>query len=384
MGNQFIMPKRVYYGENALASAKDTLAAFGKKALVVTDPMMVKLGNVKLVTDILDQNGQQYSVYSDVTDEPTDKMVDAGLQIYKNEECDFLIGIGGGSPIDTMKAVAVVAAGDGSIDDYMGKRIRVRTPRMVAIPTTSGTGSEATQFTIITNTEKDIKMLLAGSGVMPDLAIDDPTFTMTAPKSVTAATGLDALCHASEAYTSRKRQLLTDEFALSAIKKIFEYLPICYNEPSNVKAREQMSIAAFEAGVAFNNASVTIIHGMSRPIGALFHVPHGISNAMLMKNCFEYVYDGAYDRFADMARAIGKASADDSDEVAAKKFIDACAELCKICEIPTLEEYGIDKNEFFDVMDKMASDAIDSGSPSNTIKEIQKDDLIEVYKSLWK
>ena len=145
-----------------------------------------------------------------------------------------------------------------------------------------------------------------------------------------------------------------------------------------------MSIAAFEAGVAFNNASVTIIHGMSRPIGALFHVPHGISNAMLMKNCFEYVYDGAYDRFADMARAIGKASADDSDEVAAKKFIDACAELCKICEIPTLEEYGIDKNEFFDVMDKMASDAIDSGSPSNTIKEIQKDDLIEVYKSLWK
>ena len=198
MGNQFIMPKRVYYGENALASAKDTLAAFGKKALVVTDPMMVKLGNVKLVTDILDQNGQQYSVYSDVTGEPTDKMVDAGLQIYKNEECDFLIGIGGGSPIDTMKAVAVVAAGDGSIDDYMGKRIRVRTPRMVAIPTTSGTGSEATQFTIITNTEKDIKMLLAGSGVMPDLAIDDPTFTMTAPKSVTAATGLDALCHASD------------------------------------------------------------------------------------------------------------------------------------------------------------------------------------------
>lgn len=384
MGNQFIMPKRVYYGENALTNAKDTLAAFGKKALVVTDPMMVKLGNVKLVTDILDKNGQEYAVYSDVTGEPTDKMVDAGLQIYKSEGCDFLIGIGGGSPIDTMKAVAVVAAGEGSIDDYMGKRIRVRTPRMVAIPTTSGTGSEATQFTIITNTEKDIKMLLAGSGVMPDLAIDDPTFTMTAPKSVTAATGLDALCHASEAYTSRKRQLLTDEFALSAIKKIFKYLPICYNEPGNVKAREQMSIAAFEAGVAFNNASVTVIHGMSRPIGALFHVPHGISNAMLMKNCFEYVYDGAYDRFADMARAIGKASADDSDEIAAKKFIDACEELCKICEIPTLEEYGIDRNRFFDVMDKMASDAMDSGSPSNTIKDIQKDDLIEIYKSLWK
>lgn len=173
---------------------------------------------------------------------------------------------------------------------------------MVAIPTTSGTGSEATQLSIITNTEKDIKMLLKGAVLMPDIAIDDPAFTLTAPKSVTAATGLDALCHASEAYTSRKSQPLTDEFAISAIKKIFKYLPICYNDGSNVEARAQMSLAAFEAGVAFNNASVTVIHGMSRPIGALFHVPHGISNAMLLSACFSYVYDGAYGRFADMAR----------------------------------------------------------------------------------
>lgn len=384
MGNQFIMPKRVYYGENALSNAGDTLAAFGKKALIVTDPVMVKLGNVKLVTDILDANNQEYAVYDNVTGEPTDKMVEEGLDVYQNEGCDFLIGIGGGSPIDTMKAIGVVAAGEGSIDDYMGKRIRVRTPRMAAIPTTSGTGSEATQFTIITNTEKDIKMLLAGSGVMPDLAIDDPTFTMTAPKSVTAATGLDALCHAAEAYTSRKAQPLTDEFALSAVKKIFDNLPLCYNEGSNAYAREQMSLAAFEAGVAFNNASVTIIHGMSRPVGALFHVPHGISNAMLMEKCFEYVYDGAYDRFAAMARAIGRASFHDNDKTAAKKFIDACADLCRICEIPTLEEYGIDKKEFFNSIDKMAEDAMASGSPSNTIKEITKDDLITIYKSLWK
>lgn len=323
MGNQFIMPKRVYYGENALESAKDTLAAFGKKALIVTDPMMVKLGNAKLVTDILEKNNQQFAIYDQITGEPTDVMVDKGLEIYKSEGCDFLIGIGGGSPIDAMKAIGVVAAGEGSIDDYMGKRIRVRTPRMVAIPTTSGTGSEATQFTIITNTEKDIKMLLAGSGVIPDLAIDDPTFTLTAPKSVTAATGLDALCHAAEAYTSRKAQPLTDEFALSAVKKIFDFLPLCYNEGNNVYAREQMSLAAFEAGVAFNNASVTIIHGMSRPIGALFHVPHGLSNAMLLKACFKYVYDSAYGKFADMARAIGKASFEDNDKVAAEKFIKA-------------------------------------------------------------
>ena len=147
---------------------------------------------------------------------------------------------------------------------------------MVAVPTTSGTGSETTQFTIITNTETDVKMLLKGPVLMPDLAIDDPAFTMTAPPSITAATGLDALCHAAEAYTSRKAQAMTDDLAISAGERIFKNLPVVYNEPKNVEARAEMSLGALEAGVAFNNAYVTIIHGMSRPIGALFHVPHGI------------------------------------------------------------------------------------------------------------
>ena len=312
MSYQFIMPKQVFYGENALSDASEHISAFGKKALIVTDPMMVKLGNAKRVTDILDKSSTQYAIFDGVTGEPTDKIVETGLKAWNDEKCDFLIAVGGGSPIDTMKAIGAVATSGGSINDFLGKVITVPTPPMVAIPTTSGTGSEATQFTIITNTEKDIKMLLKGAVLMPDLAIDDPAFTMTAPPSVTAATGLDALCHASEAYTSRKAQPMTDDLALSAVKRIFEYLPIAYREPQNVEARAQMSLAALEAGTAFNNASVTIIHGMSRPIGALFHVPHGISNAMLMTECFDYVCDGAEKRFADMARAIGKADEADS------------------------------------------------------------------------
>lgn len=384
MGNQFIMPGKVVYGEGALENSKALLSSFGKKALIVTDQFMVRLGNVGLVTKILDELNIDYSVFDGVNSEPTDIIINSGLELFKSENCDFLIAIGGGSPIDAMKAIGAVATNGGSINDYYGKMIDKPAPPMVAVPTTSGTGSEATQFTIITNTQKDIKMLLKGSVLMPDLAIDDPAFTLTAPQSVTAATGLDALCHASEAYTSRKAQPLTDEFALSAIKKIFKYLPVCYNEGQNVKAREQMSLAALEAGIAFNNASVTIIHGMSRPIGALFHVPHGISNAMLMTECFKYVYDGAYDRFADMARAIGAADEKDSDRTAAKKFINACTRLCEICEIPTLEEYGINKDEFFEVMDKMAEDAVASGSPANTIKEINKDDVLTIYKALWK
>ncbi len=383
MGNQFIMPKQVFYGEGALQDASAAICSLGKKALVVTDPMMIKLGNAKLVCNMLEQGSIEYAVFDLITGEPTDKMIEAGLAVYKAEGCDFLVAVGGGSPIDAMKAIGTVATSGGSINDYMGKVITTPVPPMVAVPTTSGTGSEATQFTIITNTEKGIKMLLKGAVLMPDIAVDDPAFTLTAPQSVTAATGLDALCHAAEAYTSRKAQPLTDEFALSAIKKIFKYLPVCYNEGDNVEARAQMSLAALEAGVAFNNASVTVIHGMSRPIGALFHVPHGISNAMLLSACFGYVYDGAYSRFADMAREIGAADKNDDDKSAAEKFITACRELCKVCNIPTLAEYGINKDEFFAAMDKMAGDAVASGSPANTIKPLDKNDVLNIYKLLW-
>lgn len=384
MGNQFIMPGKIVYGEGALENAKPLLKDFGKNALIVTDRFMVRFGNVKLVTDILDDLEIRYFIFDGVNSEPTDIIIDMGIEQYRENGCDFLIAIGGGSPIDAMKAIGAVATNGGSIDDYYGKVISIPTPPMVAVPTTSGTGSEATQFTIITNTKRDIKMLLKGPVLMPALAIDDPAFTATAPPSITAATGLDALCHATEAYTSRKAQPLTDDLAISATKRIFKNLPIVYKDPKNIEARAEMSLAALEAGVAFNNASVTIIHGMSRPIGALFHVPHGISNAMLMNECYRFAIDGAYDRFADLARAIKVAHHTDSDKEAAEKFLEACEEICRICEIPSLEGFGIDKGKFFEAMDKMADDALDSGSPANTMKEVTKQDILEIYKNLWK
>lgn len=384
MGFQFIMPGKIVYGEGALENAKPLLKDFGKKALIVTDRFMVRFGNVKLVTDKLDELDITYSIYDNVNSEPTDIIIDKGIEQYRNDECDFLIAIGGGSPIDAMKAIGAVATNGGEINDYYGKIINIPTPPMVAVPTTSGTGSEATQFTIITNTKENIKMLLKGPVLMPTLAIDDPAFTLTAPPSVTSATGLDALCHAAEAYTSRKAQPLTDDLAISAVKRIFKNLPIVYKEPKNMEARAEMSLAALEAGVAFNNASVTIIHGMSRPIGALFHVPHGLSNAMLLSECFGFALDGAYDRFADLSRAIKAAHTADDDKTAAEAFLNACKELCKICEVPTLEEFGVEKERFFEVMDKMAEDALESGSPANTIKKVAKKDIIKIYKNLWK
>lgn len=383
MSYEFSLPGRTIIGENALKDSESILKKLGKKAFIVTGKIVTKMGTVKLLTDCLEGIGIEYEVFNDITGEPTDTMIDAGVKAFKETGCDFCIAIGGGSPLDSGKAIVAMTTLDGNISDYMGKTIEGDFPPLVLIPTTAGTGSETTKFTIITDSKKDIKMLLKGESLLPSLAIIDYTLSITAPKKVTAATGMDALTHAVEAYTSRKANPLTDTYALAAIKRIFKYLPLAYEDGNNKKAREEMALAAFEAGVCINNASVTIVHGMSRPIGALFHVAHGVSNAILIKECLSYVLDGAYERFADIGRTINAADENDSDKEASEKFLEKLNELCKIVEIPTLKEYGIDKNEFDKVVDKMAQDAMDSGSPSNTIKEVTKEDLVKIYENLW-
>ena len=383
MAREFIVPGQIISGSGALNMAEEVLKGLGKKALIVTDKVMIQLGNCAKVEAALKNQGVEYAIYSEIVGEPTDTMIENGLKLYKEEGCDFLVALGGGSPIDSMKAIGSLVINGGCISDYMGKVIDVEMPPMVAIPTTAGTGSEATQFTIITDTKKNIKMLLKGKVLMPSLAIIDPQFTMTAPPKITAATGLDALCHAVEAYTSRKAQTLSDTFAMSAVKRIFKYLPAAFKDGSNEEARVQMSVAALEAGIAFNNASVTIIHGMSRPIGARFHVAHGLSNAMLLKECLTFALEGAYDRFADLGRAVGVAVDTDSDKEASEKFLAAVEAITKELETPTLGEFGIDKDEFFKVIDKMAFDAMDSGSPQNTMREVTEDDVKQIYRNLW-
>ncbi len=384
MANQFIMPKRIISGENALNESKAYLKSFGKRVLIVTDKVMTDLGNVKVLIEVLDSENIEHVLYNEINSEPTDTMIEKGIKLYKENQCDFLIGLGGGSPIDSTKAIGAMITNEGKISDYMGREIEKELPPFAVIPTTAGTGSEATQFTIITDTKNDVKMLLKGANLLPNLAIVDPRFTMTAPAKITAATGLDALTHAIEAYTSRKAQPLSDSFAVSAVKRIFKYLPIAFDTPKDLKAREEMSIAALEAGIAFNNSSVTIVHGMSRPIGALFHVPHGLSNAMLLEACFTYVVDGAYDRFAQLAKEINIVNDNMSNDEAAKAFIDEVVKLMVKLEIPTLEEFGVDKTKFFDNIEKMAVDAMESGSPSNTRKIIEVDDVIKIYNNLWR
>lgn len=383
MAYEFSLPGRTIMGEGALEQSENIIKSFGKKALIVSGKNVTKMGTVKIITDCLEKWEIDYVIFNEITGEPTEVMIEAGVKAYKEGKCDFCIAVGGGSPLDSGKAIVAMTKLEGEISDYMGQTMEGKFPPLVLIPTTAGTGSEATKFTVITDSKKDIKMLLKGEALLPDLAIIDAKFSLTAPKGVTAATGMDALTHAVEAYTSRKANPLTDTFALSSIEKIFKYLPLVYKNGEDKKAREEMAIAAYEAGVCINNSSVTIVHGMSRPIGALFHVPHGISNAMLIKECLSYVLDGSYERFGEIGRAIGAADESKSDKEASEAFLDKLSELCRVCEIPTLKEYGIDKDEFNKFVDKMAQDAMNSGSPSNTIKEVSKDDLLKIYEKLW-
>ena len=383
MSRAFIVPRQILTGSGALEAAAPLLGSMGTHALIVTGQIVVTLPCFQSLTGLLEAQGVQYTVFTGITDEPTDRMIEAGTSAYREHGCDFLIGIGGGSPLDAMKAIAVLAACGGSITDYMGKEISGKLPPMAAIPTTAGTGSEATQFTVITDSEQGIKMLLKGQVLVPQLAVVDPALSVSAPKRITAATGLDALTHAIESYTSRKRQPLTDTVALAAVKRIFRYLPTAYSNGSDLTARSEMAIAALEAGMAINNASVTLVHGMSRPIGALFHVPHGISNAMLLEKCLDFALEGDYPGFAALARAIGAADTATPDPQAAEALIGAVRELCRVCQVPTLEEYGIDRTAFFSAMDKMAEDAIASGSPANTMKPVTKADVIRIYCGLW-
>jgi len=383
MSKIFLMPPKILTGIGAIKELSLHIKNNKSKALIVTDAIMTKIGNVAKLTRILDASKISYIIYDEVNSEPTDKIVEQGVVVFKQNACDFIIALGGGSPIDAAKAIGVMAVNDGKISDYMKKIINTEIPYLVAIPTTAGTGSEVTQVTIITDTENNIKMLLRGPEVIPKLALVDPEFSLTTPPKVTVATGIDALCHAIEAYTSRCAQPLTDTFALSAIKRIYTNLEKVYKDSNDIEARFQMSLGALEAGIAFNNSSVTIVHGMSRPIGALFHVPHGVSNAILLTKCLEFAIHGNTQRFADIAKVIGMYEPQMTELEAAKRLVFGIDELCKVLNVPQIEELKIDKGEFYNQLDKMATDALASGSPANTLRQPSKEDLIEIYKSLW-
>lgn len=379
----FRTPATIHFGEEAAANAGPEAKRFGaRKVLLVTDKVLADVGAIDPVVKSLEDSGVEVVVFNGVNSEPDLSHVDTGLQMLKEEQCDFLVACGGGSPIDASKAVSIMATNSGKIEDYMGldKFTKPGVPLMT-VPTTAGTGSEATMFSIITDTDRDVKMLIGSPFLMPQIAIVDPLLTLDLPRKLTAATGLDALTHAIEAYVSVKAQPMTDVLALSAIKLISKNLLMAWGSPRNREARANTMLGALQAGIAFSNASVALVHGMSRPIGANFHVPHGVSNACLLGVVMDYSLEGNPQRYADIAKAmgvgIGSMDLMDVAQIGAEKV----KNLIKMLEVPTLTELGVTSAKLEPVVEKMAEDAIVSGSPGNNPRQPSKEEIIELYRA---
>jgi alcohol dehydrogenase class IV len=374
-------PQSIFYGRSALVNTGAEAAKLGKKALIVSDPIMDSLGYVRECRELLEKEGVDCAVYLGVDTEPTDRHVAESLELLKREACDMVISLGGGSCMDTAKAISVIATNGGYIGDYMQqKKLASEQPLPhIAIPTTGGTGSEATDATIITNTTNDVKMMIKQPAFMPAAAIVDPLLTLSTPPNVTAATGVDALSHAIEAYISRRAHPMTDTLALSAMKLIIGNLLTAYQDGKNEEARGAMSLGSLQAGMAFSNASVCLVHGMSRPIGALFHVPHGISNAMLLPAVLEFSREACTDRLADIGRMFQPENESLSNVEGADLAVRSIKELCLQLGIPNLKGWGIDEEAFELAVTKMATDAIASGSPGNNPRVPTHRELVELY-----
>lgn len=381
---QFKVPQLIITGIGSAKEAGVLAKNLGGKALLVTDHNLERIGLLEEIKKSLEKDHISYSVFNRVDTEPTTEHVEEGLRAFKESKADFLIAVGGGSPIDAAKAISILFTNEGKISDYMGaNKIPKPGPPLVAIPTTAGTGSEVTQFTIITDTSRDIKMLIASPYLIPRLALLDPLLTIQMPPKITAATGIDALTHAIEAYVSVKAQPLSDTLALDAIKLLSGNLRQAWANGDNLEARSNMLMGALEAGIAFSNSSVALVHGMARPIGAYFHIPHGISNAVLLPTVLEFSIPGNPQRYADIAKAMGEITEGlpilDAAYLAAKALKRLNADL----KIPSLRELGVDEKKFHNVVAQMAADALTSGSPGNNPRKATQEEIIELYRKVF-
>jgi alcohol dehydrogenase class IV len=381
----FASPRLLLVSAGAVRQIVDVLAKFGlSRPLVVTDPFMVSSGHVRNLLDPLAAAGLAVSIFSDTVPDPTDTVIEAGVVELNKGDFDCLIGFGGGSPIDTSKAMAILAAGGGKMRDYKAPFAADKGALpVIAVPTTAGTGSECTRFTVITDTEHDEKMLIAGLGALPLAALVDYELTYSVPPRTTADTGVDSLTHALEAFVSKRANPVSDALALSAMGLIGANIRVAYAEPRNAAAREAMMLGATEAGLAFSNSSVALVHGMSRPIGAHFHVPHGLSNAMLLPAITRFSVPGAEARYAEAARRIGFAALGDSDQTAAAKLITGLETLNRDLSVPTPADYGIDEAAWAGKMSLMAEQALASGSPGNNPRVPTADEIVGLYREVW-
>jgi len=379
------LPRLIRIGAAAIEELPVALAQQGlRRPLIITGRFLGRNGAVARLERILAEAGLESRTFAEAIPDPTSASVDAAVAFLRQGTHDCVIGFGGGSPIDTAKAVAVLAVRGGTMralkaphqEDAPGLPI-------IAIPTTAGTGSEVTRFTIITDEATQEKMLCAGLAYMPTITIVDYELTLTKPRRLTADTGIDALTHAMEAYVSRRASPFTDGMALAAIRAIWPNLKLACAEPGNRAAREGLMLGAMQAGIAFSNASVALVHGMSRPIGAHFHVAHGLSNAMLLPVVTAWSAPAALGRYADCARAMGLAAADEGDQAAVSRLVEALRWLNAELDVPTPRSYGIDAQRWTGLLPLMAEQALASGSPGNNPRVPDAAEVQALYRAAW-
>ncbi len=360
--SQFFMPSNNILGQGALAEGLTQIAHLGfKKSFLVTDAPWFQIGMAQQVADRLAEKGIEYVIFDGVKPNPTVGNVNAGLEQLNKAQADFIISLGGGSVHDCAKGIALVASNGGKIEDYEGLN-QSKKPQMtlIAINTTAGTASEMTRFTIITDESRHVKMAIVDSNVTPFLSINDSELMEGMPAGLTAATGMDALTHAVEAYVSTIASPITDACALKAIALVARYLPTAVREPNNKEAREQMAYAQFLAGMAFNNASLGYVHAMAHQLGGFYDLPHGVCNALLLPHVEAFNMSVASERLNEVGQVLGANNSDlkDLDVIAAIK------KLADIVGIPkSLEELGVKREDFDTLADNALKDVCGLTNP---------------------
>lgn len=380
------LPGSILHGGGARFDLPDLVRQLGgRRVLLVTDPGVVALGFAEEICSLLENAGLKVTVFDAVQPDPTDVNVEAGVAAFKNAETDVIVALGGGSPMDTAKVIAVRQANPGPMSDYMGlHKIRHEGVPLIAMPTTAGTGSEATKVAVITDTEQDVKMMMLSLPLLPTAAIVDYHYSLGMSQGLTAAVGVDTLTHGIEAYVSRKANAMTDPLALSCIRLVGQYLEPAWREPGNEEARSGMMLAATQGGMAFANSSVCLVHGMSRPVGAVFHLPHGLSNAILLPAVTRFSVQAATARYATVARTLKAAGDEESDETACERLVSWLEGLNRRLELPRLSDCPNVTREVFDRnLAKMARDAIASGSPANNPRVPEAREVETLYREAW-
>jgi len=375
---QFNVPSTVLIGGGASGDLATQVRRLGAdRVLLVTDAGIKSLGYLDPLVEQLRAAQIEATGFSDVQPDPTDRNVLAGLDEFRRSGAQAIVALGGGSSMDCAKVISILATNPEPMTQYMGyHKIPKAGVPLIAIPTTAGTGSEVTKVAVITDTERDVKMMMLDAHLLPRVALVDYKLTMSMPPALTAAVGVDTLTHAIEAYVSQKANAMTDPIALSCVRLVAQHLRTAYREPGNERAREAMMLAACQGGMAFANSSVCLVHGMSRPIGALFHVPHGLSNAVLLPTITKFSLPGARERYAFVARAMGL--------VSEEALIGELEQLNRDLGVPRLRACkGVDAARFEKSLAKMAGDALASGSPQNNPRVPTAEEIVALYREAW-